>query len=229
MSEFILMLTRNDVTVADAESLLDEVLDTDIRHVGFKDIGLPADAMQRLVDRLHGAGRLVHLEVVSLSEEDELRSAQVGRDLGVDYLIGGTRWREVSALLAGTDIKYFPYPGEIVGHPATLRGDVDQFVTDAEAMGESADGINLLAYRHETIDGLEVLRGVLAGVSLPVIVAGSIDSVERVRAVAAAGAWAFTIGGAALDGMIVPGAPLKAQIEATLAASDAGSTTAERS
>lgn len=54
MSEFILMLTRNDVTVPDADDLLDEVFSTPVQHVGFKDIGLSTDAMRRLVGRLHG-------------------------------------------------------------------------------------------------------------------------------------------------------------------------------
>ncbi len=43
--------------------------------------------MYTLVDRIHAA----HLEVVSLTEDAELESAQVADDLGVDYLIGGTR------------------------------------------------------------------------------------------------------------------------------------------
>jgi len=218
MSEFILMLTRNDVTVADAEQLLDAVLETDVKHVGFKDIGLAPSQMRRLVGRLREAGRSIHLEVVSLSEEDELRSAQIARSLEVDYLIGGTRWRQVAALIAGSQIKYFPYPGEISGHPAELRGDVERIVADATEMADSVDGINLLAFRHASLAGMDVLRGVLAGVSAPVIVAGSIDSVERVREVSESGAWAFTIGGAVLDGQIEPGAPLASQIETVLAA-----------
>lgn len=220
MAEFILMLTRNDVTVSNAEQLLDDILATGVEHVGFKDVGLAPDQMRSLVERLREAGRSIHLEVVSLSEEDELRSAQIGRSLDVDYLIGGSRWRQVGPLIAGSHIKYFPYPGEVSGHPAELRGDVAQIVADVTQMGmaDSVDGINLLAFRHASLEGLDVLRGVLAEVSLPVIVAGSIDSLERIRAVDATGAWAFTIGGAVLDRRIEPGAPLKSQIEAVLAA-----------
>ncbi len=174
--------------------------------------------MRSLVARLRDAGRTVHLEVVSLSEEDELRSAAIGRSLEVDYLIGGSRWRQVGPLIADSPIKYFPYPGEISGHPAELRGDVAQIAADAAEMADSVDGINLLAFRHASLDGMDVLRGVLADVSLPVIVAGSIDSVQRVREVTASGAWAFTIGGAVLDRRIEPGAPLKSQIETVLTA-----------
>jgi hypothetical protein len=221
MSEFILMLTRDDVTVSNAAELLDDALETDVKHVGFKDVGLPPDQMRDLVERLRDAGRSVHLEVVSLSEEAELRSAEIGLTLEVDYLIGGTRWREVAALIAGTPIKYFPYPGEIFDHPAKLGGDVGRLTADATEMTGSVDGINLLAFRHTTLSGMDVLRGVLANVSLPVIVAGSIDSVARVREVSDSGAWAFTIGGAVLDGRIEPGAPLASQIEMVLSATAA--------
>lgn len=221
MSEFILMLTRDDVTVSNAAELLDEVLQTEIEHVGFKDVGLPPDQMRDLVERLRAAGRSVHLEVVSLNEEAELRSAEIGVSLEVDYLIGGTRWREVAPLIAETPIKYFPYPGEIFDHPAKLAGDVERLTADAAEMGDSVDGINLLAFRHTTLNGMDVLRGVLAEVSLPVIVAGSIDSVARVHEVSESGAWAFTIGGGVLDGRIQPGASLRSQIETVLSATTA--------
>ncbi|MBV9287712.1 MAG: hypothetical protein JO288_07795, partial [Hyphomicrobiales bacterium] len=51
-----------------------------------------------------------------------------------------------------------------------------------------------------------------------VVVAGSIDSGERVAAVRAAGADAFTIGTAAIEGSYAPGrGPLSAQLAAILA------------
>ena len=50
------------------------------------------------------------------------------------------------------------------------------------------------------------------------ICAGSVDSVERIRALDACGAWGFTIGTAALDGALVEGAPLSGQLQAALAA-----------
>jgi len=50
-----------------------------------------------------------------------------------------------------------------------------------------------------------------------VVVAGSIDSAERIAAVGAAGADAFTIGTAAFDGSYAPGAgPVEAQLRAVL-------------
>ncbi|KQW72437.1 hypothetical protein [Ensifer sp. Root127] len=218
MAEFILMLTRNDVTVPDARELLEQVLLTDARHIGFKDVGLPFEQMLALTKAIQQAGRSVHLEVVSLTEEDELRSARAGLDLGVDYLIGGTQWRQVSDMIAGANIRYFPYVGEIIGHPARLGGNADRMVREAEAMGEAVDGINLLAFRHQEIDGLKLLREVAAKVSKPVICAGSIDTTTRIADVADAGAWGFTVGKAALDGVFNNDPALTVQINTILAA-----------
>lgn len=223
MSEFILMLTRNDITVPDANELLDEVLSTGVRHVGFKDIGLDAKAMRQLVTRLRDAGRTVYLEVVSLDAEAEISSARTAVDLDVDYLIGGTRWQQVSDLVRGADIRYFPYPGRISGHPAVLDGTVASITAHIARMREAVDGVNVLAFRHRSLPGEEVLVGVQEHAGLPVISAGSINSIERVRAVAELGVWAFTIGGAALDCAIVPGASLRQQLSAVLTAAQSTS------
>jgi phosphoribosylformimino-5-aminoimidazole carboxamide ribonucleotide (ProFAR) isomerase len=51
---------------------------------------------------------------------------------------------------------------------------------------------------------------------VPVIAAGSVDSVQRIQALTDRGVWAFTIGTAALDGQFVEGAPLEAQLRAVI-------------
>src|SRR4051794_34516200 len=45
MIEFIFMLTRDDVTLADAREVYASVADTGVRHVGCKDVGLPTDEL----------------------------------------------------------------------------------------------------------------------------------------------------------------------------------------
>ena len=62
------------------------------------------------------------------------------------------------------------------------------------------------------------MQAVVDATDLPVICAGSVDSAERIRALAEHGVWAFTIGTAALDGVLVPGAPLAEQLELALSA-----------
>jgi phosphoribosylformimino-5-aminoimidazole carboxamide ribonucleotide (ProFAR) isomerase len=115
-------------------------------------------------------------------------------------------------------VRFFPYVGRIVGHPCLLRGSVEEIVADTErAAALGVDGINLLAYRYDgDVDAL--VEAVVSATDLPVICAGSVDSAERIRALAGHGVWAFTIGTAALDGVLVPGAPLGEQLALALSA-----------
>ena len=216
--EFIFMLTRDDVTLPDARELYASVADVGVRHFGCKDVGLPADELAAFLGEIRANGHTSYLEVVSETEEATLRSARAAAELGPDYLIGGTLIEAVQEIIAGTGIRFFPYIGEVVGHPCLLRGQVERIAADARRAEEAGvDGINLLAYRYDG-DVPALVRAVSAAARLPLICAGSVDSVERVRELAALGVWAFTIGTAALDGVLVPGAPLPEQLTAALEA-----------
>jgi 4-hydroxythreonine-4-phosphate dehydrogenase len=221
MIEFIFMLTRDDVTLADARAVYASIADTGVRHVGCKDVGLPPAELAALMDDIRANGHQTYLEVVSETEEATLASARVAAEMRPDYLIGGTLIEPVQEILAGTGVKFFPYVGRIVGHPCLLRGSIEEIVADTEhAAALGVDGINLLAYRYDG-DVEALTRAVVGASDLPVICAGSVDSIQRIRALEACGAWAFTIGTAALDGVLVEGAPLRGQLEAALAAADA--------
>ena len=93
--DFIFMLTANDATVPDARARLSEVLAGGARHIGFKDVGLPLAELKILADEIRDAGGRSYLEVVSLDEESELRSARAAVELDVDCLLGGTRPEQV--------------------------------------------------------------------------------------------------------------------------------------
>ncbi len=216
MSNFVLMLTRDDVTVPDAHAVLELALAAGTEHIGFKDVGLPHDEMALLVDTIHAAGRQAHLEVVSLTAEDEHTSLSIGRELGFDYILGGTRWKEGAEQLAGSGIKYFPYAGTVIGHPGTLDGTAEEILADIEAMKDSVAGVNLLAYRHISADPDLLVREVVAASPIPVLVAGAVASVDRIRYVTKAGAWGFTIGAAVLDRKVVPGENVTTQLRTTL-------------
>ena len=222
MIEFIFMLTRDDVTLRDAREVYASVAGTGVRHVGCKDVGLPPDELTALLRDIRANGHQTYLEVVSETEEATLESARAAARMRPDYLIGGTLIEPVQEILAGTGVRFFPYVGQIVGHPCLLRGSIDEIVADTErAAALGVDGINLLAYRYDG-DVEALVRAVVGATSLPVICAGSVDSVERIRALDGCGAWAFTIGTAALDGVLVDGAPLAGQLQAALEAADAG-------
>ena len=216
MSNFIFMFTYNDVTVPNAIEVFEEVKETGIKCVGFKDIGLPVGKLKTLVNTLRKEKRIIFLEVVSETEEANIRSAKRAIELDVDYLIGGTYVKPTLHLLKETHIKYCPYVGKVVGHPCLLRGTISEISEDAkkvEALGVS--GINLLAYRYDgDIDRL--ITSMLQAVNIPVIVAGSINSFERVKRVTELGVWGFTIGGAIFDKKFVPDGSLSDQITAVM-------------
>lgn len=89
MAEFILMLTRDDETVKDAAAIYADVRHLGLRHVGCKDIGLPAGELAALLGTVRADGHQTHLEVVSETYEATLRSARAAAELLPDYLIGG--------------------------------------------------------------------------------------------------------------------------------------------
>jgi len=216
--EFIFMLTRNDETLADAREVYASVAAAGVRHFGCKDVGLPRKELEALLSDIENNGHTSYLEVVSESDEATLASARAAAEIQPDYLIGGTLIEPVQEIIAGTGIKFFPYVGRVVGHPCLLRGSIQEIADDArraEALG--LDGVNLLAYRYDG-DVEALVDAVVSNTSLPVIAAGSVDSVERIRALARHGVWAFTIGTAALDGVLVPEEPLQAQLELALEA-----------
>lgn len=198
---FIFMLTRNDKTVPEAAEHLRTALVEGVRHIGFKDVGLPVDDLRSLARAIRDGGATSYLEVVSLDEASELASARAAVEIGVDVLLGGTHVDVVLEVLKGTGIRYFPFVGRISGHPSVLEGSIEDIADSARALAarEGVDGLDLLAYRSAE-DVPDLMRAVCAAAGKPVITAGSIDTPRRIAATRASGAFGFTIGTAALDG-----------------------------
>ena len=199
--DFVFMLTRDDRTVPDAFGHLETALGLGVRHVGFKDVGLPLDALAALTRRIREAGATSYLEVVSTAADREVASARAAIAIGVDYLLGGTRVEAVLPIVAGTGVLYSPFCGCVRGHPSVLEGTIDEIVASAARCAAHAGvyGLDLLAWRAE-VDPAALISAVCSAIDKPVIVAGSIDRAERIRSARAAGAAGFTVGTAALDG-----------------------------
>ncbi len=230
MIQFILMLTHSDRTVANARAIYDEIRGCDVRYVGFKDIGLPIPELRALSEAIRADGREVMLEVVSEAKDDELRSVRSALEIGVDWLLGGTHPDEALEILAGHDaVRYCPFPGRVIGHPSLLRGTIDEIAGDAEQLTARPGvfGLDLLAYRYD--GDVEALTAAVNDRSRgPVIAAGSVDSLERIAALARIGVWGFTIGGAIFDGRFTGAPSVSAQIDTVLAATKAASPAAVR-
>jgi 4-hydroxythreonine-4-phosphate dehydrogenase len=200
--DFIFMLTHADRTLPDAHDRVPEALAAGVRHIGFKDVGLPFASLRRLADTIRAAGATLYLEVVSLDAANEEASARAAVGLGVDVLMGGTRPPVVLPILAGTGIHYYPFPGEVVGHPSVLRGTADTIIESAcwLAALDGVHGLDLLAYRFQG-DVPDLIGRVCQAVApKPVVVAGSLDRPERITDLLKAGVAGFTVGTAALDG-----------------------------
>lgn len=216
--DFVFMLTRSDRTVADALDVLDDVRAVGLSHVGFKDVGIEPAAAAALARAIKQLGATSYLEVVSTSAETALQSAKLARDIGIDRLLGGTQVEEVMSLLAGSSTQYFPFPGTPFDHPTKLRGSPSQIAADcARARSLGAAGVDLLAYRATEADPIELVKAARRAFDGTLLIAGGVATPAQIRALAAAGADAFTVGSAVFDGSFAPHVgSLRSQLRAVL-------------
>ena len=203
--DFIFMFTRADQTVEDCLDVFDVIASAGVKHMGFKDVGVSFDTLVELNRRIRDAGATSYLEVVSTTPEACLESARAAREIGVDCVMGGTDAAGILKVLEGSGIGYLPFPGRPVGHPTELGGSATDVEADCrrfESLG--CAGVDLLAYRATEADPLDLVRAARRATQGTLVVAGSVDSPDRIRRLAEAGANAFTIGSAAFDGSFSP-------------------------
>lgn len=201
MIDFIFMLTRHDKTIEDCLETIDSVSKIGLQHVGFKDVGMDLKTLVELNHRIKQAGATSYMEVVSTTSDACLASAWNAREIGVDRLLGGTDAEGILKVLDGSGIDYLPFPGRPTGHPTQLGGSPDEIAEDCRRFAAlGCAGVDLLAYRATEADPLNLVRAARAATAGILVVAGSVDSPARIRALADAGANAFTIGSAVFDG-----------------------------
>jgi len=200
------MLTRDDQTVEDALEVLDAIRPLGLRHIGFKDVGVPPEVLRTLNRNIKAQGALSYLEVVGTTPEACLRSVRVGLEIGVDRLLGGTDADAALRILEGSGIEYYPFPGFPSGHPTVLGGKPDDVTAHCQAfVAKGCAGVDLLAYRARDAEPLDLVRAARRGLEgRSLIVAGSVDRPGRIAALADAGADAFTIGSAVFNGAFSP-------------------------
>jgi hypothetical protein len=218
--DFVFMLTRNDATVENALDLVEIARPLSLKHIGFKDVGADSAMLRRLTAAIREAGASPWMEIVATSREAELRGVELGRDLGVEMLMGGVHVEEALKILDGSATRYLPFAGLPSGHPTRLGGSARKVEAQCRDFArQGCAGVDILAYRATEAEPLDLVAACRRGLldSGAVVVAGSVNSPERVAAVRAAGADAFTIGTAAIEASYAPGAgPLEAQLIAVL-------------
>jgi hypothetical protein len=203
--DFIFMFTRQDQTVEDCLETLEAIKPAGVRHLGFKDVGVDGETLRELNHRIKAIGATSYMEVVSTTPEACLASARTARAIGVDRLLGGTDAEAILKILDGSGIDYLPFPGRPEGHPTKLGGTPESVARDCSRFGLlGCAGVDLLAYRAIEADPLDLVRAARGATDGYLVVAGSVDSPQRIADLAAAGADAFTIGSAAFDGSFSP-------------------------
>jgi hypothetical protein len=221
--EIIVMLTHNDVTVANARECFRSAADLPIQYWGFKDVGLPIPEMEKLVADFNDAGKTAVLEIVSFDENELLEAASFAVGSGVEYFTGGLFSPAVLEKVHNAGLKYFPFCGDVGGHPIELKGTMDAVLDAADRIRElGADGVDLVAYRYVDGDPIELAGRVAKHVgSDRLIVAGSINSVARMQRMREVGPFAYTMGGVLFEGTLKPEGSFRDNLEYVLSASAA--------
>ena len=210
--KMIIMLTYNDKTVSNALEIFDQCKELPVECWGFKNVGLPVGKMKKLVFNMKKAKKTTFLEVVTYNEESCLEAAKLALDCQFDYFTGTVYFESVHNLLKGKAIKYFPFCGKVSGSPSILEGSIQGIIDDAKAMEEKGvDGFDLLAYRYVE-DAEKLAQQFIKAIKVPVVLAGSINSFDRLDKMKEYNPWGFTIGSAFFDKIFVKDGSFKEQI-----------------
>lgn len=214
-SKIIIMLTKNDSTVPNALEVFETCKDLPIKFWGFKDIGLEKPKMKQLVNKMKEAGKTTFLEVVSYSEEECMAGAKTAVEFGYDYLMGTVFYKSVFDYLKAQKIKFLPFCGKVYGHPSILEGTIEEIISDANGLlDKGVDGIDLLSFRHKR--GAELAEEYCKQIQKPVVIAGSINSEERLEFIDRITPWAFTMGTALFDKNFAPGEGFRKNLETVI-------------
>lgn len=213
----IVMLTNHDVTVSNALEVFESCQDLNVKDWGFKDVGLPEDQMKQLVKRMKECGKTTYLEVVTYTEEECLKGAQLAIQCGFDYLMGTLYYPSVGKLFQGCATKYLPFCGKVWGSPSILGESIQGIVEDAQRLTqeEGVAGLDLLAYRFPG-DAPQLIREYIKSVQVPTVIAGSIDSNQRLDFMKEIQPWGFTIGSALFAGKYKEHGTFRENVEAVV-------------
>jgi len=210
--KIIIMLTYNDKTVSNALEVFDQCKDLPVKYWGFKNVGLPVEKMKKLVSNMKKVKKTTFLEVVTYDEKSCIDAAKLAIDCQFNYLMGTIYFESVHNLLKDKNIKYSPFCGKVSGSPSILEGSIQEIIDKTKLLEKKGvDGFDLLAYRY--VGNAEKLaKEFIKTIKIPVILAGSINSFDRLDKVKQFNPWGFTLGSAFFDKKFVKDGSFKEQI-----------------
>lgn len=198
-SELIVMLTHNDYTVENAYDIFEACKDSKAKYWGFKDKGLSIEEMKNLFAYMKRCGKTTFLEIVEYTEPECLEGAQLAVDCGCDILMGTKFFPSVNEFCINHNLKYMPFAGEITDRPSILKGNIEDIVNEAKFYSShGVFGFDLLGYRYVG-DPVELIHTFVTQLELPVCIAGSLDTYEKLDVIKAISPWAITVGSAFFD------------------------------
>lgn len=215
-SQIIIMLTHHDVTVDNALEVFISCKELPIVNWGFKDVGLPYGKMEELLKEMKKAGKKTFLEVVTYTEEECMKGARLAVELGFDCLCGTLFYPSVWKYLKNKEIQYFPFVGQVSGSPSVLKGTAESMIKQAQQFAQKGiHGTDILAYRFVG-DPEKLAKEYVRNSPIPVCVAGSIDSVERLKKINDIQPESFTMGSALFDKKFAVGGTFKENLQIVL-------------
>jgi hypothetical protein len=216
--EILIMLTHNDMTVKNAAEIFAACKDLPVPFWGFKDVGIPTRQMVDLNLKMKEAGKTTFLEVVSYTEKECIEAANLAYECGFDYLTGTVYYPSVLEAIKDAPIKYYPFCGKVGGSPVELKGTIDEIVADSKRLLEAGvDGVDLVAYRYVDGDPVELMKAVVSELGNDkVMIAGSINSVARIKLMADIKPYAYTMGGALFESKFVENGGFRENLEAVI-------------
>ncbi len=210
-TDIIIMLTNNDVTVANAAEIFEECKDLPVQKWGFKDVGLEVEEMKELAAKMKEAGKTTYLEVVTYTEEGCLSGARLAKECGFDYLTGTLPFPSVFEYVKENNLKYSPFAGDVGGSPVALTGSIEDVIESGKnAVLCGATGIDLVSYRYKDGDPIELTRKAVERLGGDKIcIAGSIDTTEKMDLMKEIGVAEYTMGSALFNAKFIKNGTFK--------------------
>ncbi len=215
--KLIVMLTNEDKTVPDAIEIFKECCDLPVDIWGFKNVGITEERMSKLITMMKRDRKKTALEVVTYTEESCMEAAKFACEHNFDYLLGTCYFDSVWNYLKKHTIKYYPFIGNVFGHPSSLTGDLKSMISEANKFRQkNISGVDCLAFRYSDGNPVLLAKSIVQQIKSDVIIAGSINTIERINIVKSINPWGFTIGSAIYKQNFLNGAGYRANLEKVL-------------